>query len=40
MLARSDADGAARVEARPGALAVERFRDTQRRYWMDPPTQD
>ncbi|MEM5448082.1 ComEC/Rec2 family competence protein [Paraburkholderia guartelaensis] len=40
VLARSDADGAARVEARPGALAVERFRDTQRRYWMDPPTQD
>ncbi|MCX5538511.1 DNA internalization-related competence protein ComEC/Rec2 [Paraburkholderia sp. CNPSo 3076] len=40
VLARSDADGAARVEARPGALAVERFRDTQRRYWMDLPTQD
>ncbi|WP_233881335.1 ComEC/Rec2 family competence protein [Paraburkholderia flagellata] len=40
VLARSDAHGAARVEARPGALAVERFRDTQRRYWMDPPTQD
>ncbi|WP_375542263.1 ComEC/Rec2 family competence protein [Paraburkholderia sp. CNPSo 3274] len=40
VLARSDADGAARVEARPGALAVERFRDTQRRYWMDLPTQE
>ncbi|CAD6540281.1 hypothetical protein LMG27952_03601 [Paraburkholderia hiiakae] len=40
VLARSDADGAARVEAKPGALTVERFRDTQRRYWMDPPTQD
>ncbi|MEX4003921.1 ComEC/Rec2 family competence protein, partial [Paraburkholderia sp. EG285A] len=40
VLARSDAHGAVRVEARPGALAVERFRDTQRRYWMDPPTQD
>ncbi|WP_420800041.1 DNA internalization-related competence protein ComEC/Rec2 [Paraburkholderia tagetis] len=35
ILARSDADGAARVEAAPGALSVERFRDTQRRYWMD-----
>lgn len=35
VLARSDADGAARVEAAPGALGVERFRDTQRRYWMD-----
>jgi competence protein ComEC len=35
VLARSDADGAVRIEAAPGALAVERFRDTQRRYWMD-----
>ncbi|HKU00496.1 MAG TPA: DNA internalization-related competence protein ComEC/Rec2 [Paraburkholderia sp.] len=35
VIARSDADGAARVEAAPGALAVERFRDTQRRYWME-----
>jgi competence protein ComEC len=35
VLARSDADGAARIEARPGALAVERYRDTARRYWMD-----
>ncbi|WP_321946936.1 ComEC/Rec2 family competence protein [Paraburkholderia sp. J10-1] len=40
VLARSDAHGAVRVEAGPGALAVERYRDTQRRYWMDPPTQD
>lgn len=36
VIARSDADGAARIEAAPGALAVERFRDTQRRYWMEP----
>ncbi|NIE63929.1 ComEC/Rec2 family competence protein [Burkholderia sp. Ax-1719] len=35
VLARSDADGAVRIEAAPGTLAVERFRDTQRRYWMD-----
>ncbi|WP_213296260.1 DNA internalization-related competence protein ComEC/Rec2 [Paraburkholderia sacchari] len=35
VLARSDTDGATRVEAAPGALGVERFRDTQRRYWMD-----
>lgn len=35
VLARSDADGAARVEAAPGTLTVERFRDTQRRYWME-----
>ncbi|WP_028216893.1 DNA internalization-related competence protein ComEC/Rec2 [Paraburkholderia oxyphila] len=35
VIARSDADGAARVEAAPGVLAVERFRDTQRRYWME-----
>ncbi|WP_321952876.1 DNA internalization-related competence protein ComEC/Rec2 [Paraburkholderia bannensis] len=35
VLARSDADGAVRIEAAPGSLAVERFRDTQRRYWMD-----
>lgn len=35
VIARSDADGAARVEAAPGALTVERYRDTQRRYWMD-----
>jgi competence protein ComEC len=37
VLTRSDADGAARIEARPGALTVERFRDSARRYWMDPP---
>ncbi|WP_322058251.1 DNA internalization-related competence protein ComEC/Rec2 [Paraburkholderia sp. J63] len=35
VIARSDADGAARVEAAPGALTVERYRDTQRRYWME-----
>ncbi|MFP3800166.1 ComEC/Rec2 family competence protein [Paraburkholderia sp. SIMBA_027] len=35
VLARSDWDGAARIEAAPGALTVERFRDTRRRYWMD-----
>jgi competence protein ComEC len=35
VIARSDNDGAARVEAASGALAVERFRDTQRRYWME-----
>jgi competence protein ComEC len=35
VLARSDADGAVRIDAAPGALAVERFRDTQRRYWME-----
>ncbi|HTR10373.1 MAG TPA: ComEC/Rec2 family competence protein [Paraburkholderia sp.] len=40
VLARSDADGAVRIEARPGALAVERYRDTGRRYWMDPQSQD
>ncbi|HEY4802823.1 MAG TPA: ComEC/Rec2 family competence protein, partial [Paraburkholderia sp.] len=40
VLARSDADGSVRVDARPGALAIERFRDTQRRYWMDAPAQD
>jgi competence protein ComEC len=37
VLARSDADGAVRIEARPGALAVERYIDVQRRYWMDAP---
>lgn len=35
VIARSDADGAARVEAAPGALTVERYRDAQRRYWME-----
>ncbi|MFM0603903.1 DNA internalization-related competence protein ComEC/Rec2 [Paraburkholderia sediminicola] len=54
-LARSDADGAVRVDVSPGpdpdtgpegstgvsaglsgaALTLERYRDTQRRYWMD-----
>ncbi|MFC5427677.1 DNA internalization-related competence protein ComEC/Rec2 [Paraburkholderia denitrificans] len=37
VLARSDIDGAVRIEARLGDLAVERFIDTQRRYWMDVP---
>ncbi|WP_043201051.1 ComEC/Rec2 family competence protein [Paraburkholderia acidipaludis] len=35
VLTRSDADGAVRIEASPGALTVERYGDTQRRYWMD-----
>jgi competence protein ComEC len=38
-LARSDSDGAVRVDASPAArgaaLTLERYRDTQRRYWMD-----
>ena len=46
-LGRSDADGAVRVEVSPAAeanadgasksamLTLERYRDTQRRYWMD-----
>jgi competence protein ComEC len=38
-LVRSDRDGAARVDVDPGAhgavLTLERYRDTQRRYWMD-----
>jgi competence protein ComEC len=46
-LARSDADGAVRVELSPRSearggvagesamVALERYRDTQRRYWMD-----
>jgi competence protein ComEC len=34
VLARSDRDGAVRVEVRDGALEIERYRDTQRRYWM------
>ncbi|SEB88736.1 competence protein ComEC [Burkholderia sp. WP9] len=46
-LGRSDTDGAVRVEVNPGAgsnpratsesagLTLERYRDTQRRYWMD-----
>ncbi|HEY1611960.1 MAG TPA: DNA internalization-related competence protein ComEC/Rec2, partial [Paraburkholderia sp.] len=36
VLARSDHDGAVRVETLDGTLAVERYRDTQRRYWMTP----
>jgi competence protein ComEC len=36
VLARSDRDGAVRVDVRDGALDVERYRDTQRRYWMTP----
>ncbi|WP_322014031.1 ComEC/Rec2 family competence protein [Paraburkholderia sp. J12] len=35
VLARSDADGAVRIEVGPGGLSVERYGDTQRRYWMD-----
>jgi competence protein ComEC len=37
VLTRSDRDGAVRVEFRTGGLAVERYFDTQRRYWMDAP---
>ena len=36
LLARSDRDGAVRIDVRDGALAVERYRDTQHRYWMAP----
>jgi competence protein ComEC len=42
-LGRSDRDGAVRVDVDPGALSeegaaltLERYRDTQRRYWMEP----
>ncbi|MDH6151029.1 MULTISPECIES: DNA internalization-related competence protein ComEC/Rec2 [Paraburkholderia] len=42
-LGRSDRDGAVRVDVDPGArgeegaaLTLERYRDTQRRYWMEP----
>ncbi|MEX3638441.1 DNA internalization-related competence protein ComEC/Rec2 [Paraburkholderia sp. BR14320] len=42
-LARSDRDGAVRVDVDPrargeegAALTLERYRDTQRRYWMEP----
>ncbi|WP_109481641.1 DNA internalization-related competence protein ComEC/Rec2 [Paraburkholderia sp. C35] len=35
-LSRSDDDGAARIEAGTAGLTLERFRQTQRRYWMDP----
>lgn len=34
-LARTDRDGAARIELDGGALTLERYRDTHRRYWMD-----
>ena len=38
-LGRSDTDGAVRVEVSPdvsgATLTLERYRDTQRRYWMD-----
>jgi competence protein ComEC len=38
-LARSDTDGAVRVDVIAGpsgaTLTMERYRDTQRRYWMD-----
>ncbi|MGF6753859.1 DNA internalization-related competence protein ComEC/Rec2 [Paraburkholderia sp. GAS42] len=34
-LARSDADGAVRIEAAGPGLSLERYRDTHRRYWMD-----
>jgi len=40
VLARSDRDGAVRVDLQPDAvpptLAVARYRDTRRRYWMAP----
>lgn len=35
-LSRSDDDGAARIEADGVALSLERYRQTHRRYWMDP----
>jgi competence protein ComEC len=34
-LARTDRDGAVRIEPDAGALTVERYRDKYRRYWMD-----
>ncbi|HEV3104570.1 MAG TPA: DNA internalization-related competence protein ComEC/Rec2 [Trinickia sp.] len=34
-LARTDRDGAARIELDGDALTLERYRDTHRRYWMD-----
>ncbi|QGZ61252.1 ComEC/Rec2 family competence protein [Paraburkholderia acidisoli] len=40
VLARSDTDGAVRIEARAGAIGVERFREHARRYWMDPRAPD
>nr|WP_248555764.1 hypothetical protein [Paraburkholderia terrae] len=35
-LSRSDDDGAARIEASGSSLSLERYRQTHRRYWMDP----
>jgi len=35
-LSRSDDDGAARIEADGSGLSLERYRQTHRRYWMDP----
>ncbi|WP_207001104.1 DNA internalization-related competence protein ComEC/Rec2 [Trinickia mobilis] len=34
-LTRSDSDGAVRIESAGGALVLERYRETHRRYWMD-----
>jgi competence protein ComEC len=34
-LARTDRDSAVRIELDAGALTLERYRDTHRRYWMD-----
>lgn len=34
-LARSDTDGAVRIETAGASLSLERYRDTHRRYWMD-----
>ncbi|WP_133648354.1 DNA internalization-related competence protein ComEC/Rec2 [Paraburkholderia flava] len=34
-LARSDDDGAVTIEAAGTTLSLDRYRDTQRRYWMD-----
>ncbi len=35
VLARSDVDGAVRIDATPGALRVERYRESHLRYWME-----
>ena len=35
-LSRSDEDGAARIDAGGSSLTLERYRQTHRRYWMDP----
>ncbi|QCP49239.1 DNA internalization-related competence protein ComEC/Rec2 [Trinickia violacea] len=34
-LTRSDRDGAVRIDSNGGALVLERYRETHRRYWMD-----